>query len=167
LAAGGTDRLSIATRRDAATERVLFALAANRALDPSSKLAAAHWVGRKAYIDQLPATTADACYRAMDWLHQVRDALERQVFSQVATTLNLELDLLFFHTTSIYFEVDTEDSRSRGTRTAVPSPAARAGTRLPGIAETRARPMGRAGRWPDSACSASRRTTVTTRGTQE
>jgi hypothetical protein len=109
------------TRRDATTERVLFALAANRALDPSSKLAAAHWVGRKAYIDQLPATTDDACYRAMDWLHQVRDALERQVFSQVATTLNLELDLLFFHTTSIYFEVDTEDSRSRGTRTAVPS----------------------------------------------
>jgi hypothetical protein len=82
---------------------------ANRALDPSSKLAAAHWVGRKAYIDQLPATTADACYRAMDWLHQVRDALERQVFSQVATTLNLELDLLFFDTTSTYFEVDTED----------------------------------------------------------
>ena len=31
------------TRRDAATERVLFALVANRALDPSSKLAAAHF----------------------------------------------------------------------------------------------------------------------------
>ena len=37
------------TRRDAATERVLFALVANRALDPSSKLAAAHWAGRKAH----------------------------------------------------------------------------------------------------------------------
>jgi hypothetical protein len=30
------------TRRDASAERVLFALVANRALDPSSKLAAAH-----------------------------------------------------------------------------------------------------------------------------
>ncbi len=55
-----------ATRRDAATERVLFALVANRALDPSSKLAAAHWAGRNAYIDRLPATTDDACYRVMD-----------------------------------------------------------------------------------------------------
>ena len=31
------------TRRDTAAGRVLFALVANRALDPSSKLAAAHW----------------------------------------------------------------------------------------------------------------------------
>ncbi|HEV2256360.1 MAG TPA: IS1634 family transposase [Streptosporangiaceae bacterium] len=97
------------TRRDAATERVLFALVANRALDPSSKLAAAHWAGRNAYIDRLPATTDDACYRAMDWLHQVRDALERQVFSQVAAALDLQVDLLFFDTTSTYFEVDGED----------------------------------------------------------
>jgi hypothetical protein len=97
------------TRRDAATERVLFALVANRALDPSSKLAAAHWAGRKAHIDGLPATTDDACYRAMDWLHEVRHALERQVFSQVAAALDLEVDLLFFDTTSTYFELDEED----------------------------------------------------------
>jgi hypothetical protein len=97
------------TRRDAATERVLFALVANRALDPSSKLAAAHWVGRRAWIDRLPATTDDACYRAMDWLHQVKDAVEREVFHQVANLLNLEVDLLFFDTTSTYFVVDEED----------------------------------------------------------
>src|SRR6516164_1441034 len=97
------------TRRDAAAERVLFALVANRALDPSSKLAAAHWAGRKAHIDGLPATTDDACYRAMDWLMQVRDALEREVFAQVANLLNLEVDLLFFDTTSTYFELDAED----------------------------------------------------------
>jgi hypothetical protein len=62
------------TRRDTAAGRVLFALVANRALDPSSKLAAAHWVSRKAWIDRLPGTSDDACYRAMDWLHQVRGA---------------------------------------------------------------------------------------------
>jgi hypothetical protein len=97
------------TRRDAATERVLFALVANRALDPSSKLAAAHWAGRKAWIDHLPATTDDACYRAMDWLHQARAAVERQVFSQVAAALDLQADLLFFDTTSTCFEVGGED----------------------------------------------------------
>ena len=97
------------TRRDAAAERVLFALVANRALDPSSKLAAAHWVGRKAWIDRLPETSDDACYRAMDWLHQVRAAVEQEIFCQVANLLNLEVDLLFFDTSSTYFEVDEED----------------------------------------------------------
>jgi IS4 transposase len=97
------------TRRDASAERVLFALVANRALDPSSKLAAAHWVGRKAHIDGLPGTSDDACYRAMDWLHQVRGAVEKEIFHQVANLLNLEVDLLFFDTTSTYFELDEED----------------------------------------------------------
>ena len=112
------------TRRDAATERVLFALVANRALDPSSKLAAAHWAGRKAHIDRLPATTDDACYRAMDWLHQVRGPLERQVFSQVAAALDLEVDLLFFDTTSTYFEVDAEDEPVLRNKDGSPAPAA-------------------------------------------
>jgi Transposase DDE domain len=97
------------TRRDPAAERVLFALVANRALDPSSKLAAAHWVGRKAWIDGLPETSDDACYRAMDWLHQVRAAVEQEIYGQVANLLNLEVDLLFFDTTSTYFELDCED----------------------------------------------------------
>jgi hypothetical protein len=97
------------TRRDPAAERVLFALVANRALDPSSKLAAAHWVGRKAWIDRLAETSDDACYRAMDWLHQVKDPVEKEIFGQVANLLNLEVDLLFFDTTSTYFELDEED----------------------------------------------------------
>ena len=115
------------TRRDAATERVLFALVANRALDPSSKLAAAHWAGRKAHIDGLPATTDDACYRAMDWLHQARDALERQVFSQVAAALSLEVDLLFFDTTSTYFELDEEDEPLLREKDGSPAPGGRRG----------------------------------------
>ena len=97
------------TRRDAAAERVLFALVANRALDPSSKLAAARRAGRKAHIDGLPETSDDACYRAMDWLHQVKDAVEKEIFGQVANLLNLEVDLLFFDTTSTCFETGEED----------------------------------------------------------
>nr|WP_248962087.1 hypothetical protein [Sphaerisporangium perillae] len=42
----------------------------------------------------------------MDWLHEVRDDLEKQVFDQVANLLNLEVDLLFFDTTSTYFELE-------------------------------------------------------------
>jgi DDE family transposase len=109
----GIDRvmttLLAGTRRDPVTERVLFALVANRALAASSKLAAAGWVGRSVHIDGLPETTDDACYRAMDWLHDVAPELEQQVFGQVANLLNLEVDLLFFDTTSTYFELDEAD----------------------------------------------------------
>ncbi|TMR02644.1 IS1634 family transposase [Nonomuraea turkmeniaca] len=97
------------TRRGPYTERVLFALVANRALDASSKLAASHWVGRRAHIESLASCSDDACYRAMDWLHECRDAIENKVFDQVATLLNLQVDLLFFDTTSTYFEIDTPD----------------------------------------------------------
>ncbi|MGW4412800.1 IS1634 family transposase [Nonomuraea sp. NPDC004702] len=114
------------TRRSPFTERVLFALVANRALDASSKLAASHWVGRNAHIDGLTDCSDDACYRAMDWLHQVQDSVERKVFDQVATLLNLEVDLLFFDTTSTYFEIDEPDEPiardQRGIRLPDPDP---------------------------------------------
>jgi hypothetical protein len=102
-------RLLKGRRLDDSAERVLFALVANRALAPSSKLAAARWASEDVLIDGLPSTTDDACYRAMDWLLQIKDALEKEVFHQVANLLNLEVDLLFFDTTSTYFETGEAD----------------------------------------------------------
>jgi hypothetical protein len=96
-------------RRDPRVERVLFALVANRALAASSKLAAAGWVNHDVHIHGLPATTDDACYRAMDWLLEIAHDLEKAVFWQVASLLDLEVDLLFFDTTSTYFELDEPD----------------------------------------------------------
>ncbi|MBB4944218.1 hypothetical protein FHR32_008621 [Streptosporangium album] len=55
------------------------------------------------------STSDDACYRAMDWLHDVRERLEAEIYNQVANQLNLEVDLLFFDTTSTYFELDEAD----------------------------------------------------------
>ena len=51
----------------------------------------------------------DACYRAMDWLIAVEDRLARGVFDAVAHLLNLEVDLIFFDTTSTYFETEQAD----------------------------------------------------------
>ncbi len=96
-------------RRDASAERVLFALVANRALAPSSKLAASRWASEDACIAGLPETSDDACYRAMDWLLEIQGFLEREVFHSVASLLNLEVDLLFFDTTSTYFCCDEAD----------------------------------------------------------
>ncbi len=91
-------------RLDARAERVIFAMVANRALEPLSKLAASKWLCERAWIDGLAEVDEDACYRAMDWLLEVEDALAEQVYFATADLLNLEVDLLFFDTTSTYFE---------------------------------------------------------------
>jgi hypothetical protein len=102
-------RLLKGRRRDETAERILFALVANRALAPSSKLAASRWVNEDALVTGLPVTSDDACYRAMDWLTEITGDLERKVFDNLADLLNLEVDLLFFDTTSTYFETEDED----------------------------------------------------------
>jgi hypothetical protein len=96
-------------RLDPAAERVLFALVANRALAPSSKLAATRWIEHDAHIPGLTATSDDACYRAMDWLLTIEDKLTEEIYWQVADLLNLEVDLLFFDTTSTSFETGEPD----------------------------------------------------------
>src|SRR5216110_1561823 len=104
-------------RDNSANERVLFALVASRALAPSSKLAASDWVNNDVHIPGLPATSDDACYRAMDWLYAIRGELEKEIYHQVADLLNLEVDLLFFDTTSTYFELgDADDPVARNWR---------------------------------------------------
>jgi transposase len=92
-------------------ERVLFALVANRAIDPMSKLATAEWASNDVAVAGLEAMDEDQAYRAMDLLVEADAQAEVQeaVFFAVADLLNLEVDLLFFDTTSTYFEADTED----------------------------------------------------------
>src|SRR3954451_833368 len=109
-------RLLAGTRRDARTERVLFGLVAARAIEPGSKLATAGWLTRRTHIDGLTdgdgeagGVSEDECYRAMDWLIDAAPQLEVEVFWSVASLLDLDVDLLFFDTTSTYFEIDEGD----------------------------------------------------------
>ena len=99
-------RLLEGRRLDPRAERVIFAMVANRALEPLSKLAASKWVTERAWIAELPELDEDSCYRSMDWLLEVQDELSEAVYFATADLLNLEVDLLFFDTTSTYFERD-------------------------------------------------------------
>jgi hypothetical protein len=88
-------------------ERTIFAMVANRlSVRPLSKLAGCSWVAERAFIDGLPEVSDDACYRAMDFLHAALPELQERVFFKVASLLDLEVDLLFFDTSSIYWETD-------------------------------------------------------------
>src|SRR3954452_23087337 len=114
-------RLLANTRRDDRVERVLFALVAAGAIAPASKLATAAWLTRRTHIPGLtdippdeagepPGVGEDECYRAMDWLIGAAPQVEREVFWSLASLLELEVDLLFFDTTSSYFEIDDADA---------------------------------------------------------
>jgi hypothetical protein len=78
-----------------ATERVLFALVAQRALKPGSKLAATDWVAKRVVVEGCPGFTDDAAYRGMDFLLRALGEIAGEVFGSVATLLNLDLDLVF------------------------------------------------------------------------
>jgi hypothetical protein len=96
-------------------ERVLFAMVANRAVDPMSKLATAEWASNDVAVPGLESLDEDQAYRAMDLLvaADAQAEVQEAVFFAVADLLNLEVDLLFFDTTSTYFERDTEGRRRR------------------------------------------------------
>ena len=93
-----------------AVERVVFALVAQRALEPGSKLAATRWVAERVAIENLPGCTDDQAYRAMDFLLEVLGEVAGEIFASVAHLLNLDLDIIFVDTTSTHWEVDDADA---------------------------------------------------------
>ena len=103
IAAAGARRLD-----GAAVERTIFAMVANRlSVKPLSKLAGCDWVADRAFVQGLPEVSDDECYRAMDFLHATLPALQERVFFNVASLLDLEVDMLFFDTSSTYWQTDS------------------------------------------------------------
>jgi len=95
--------------------RAIFAMVANRCLSPSSKSAVSDWIEKDVHIPGLPQVDVQVLYRAMDFLLENQARLEEEIYWAVADLLNLEVDLLFFDTTSTYFETeDLTDLKKRG-----------------------------------------------------
>ncbi|MGB8254908.1 MAG: IS1634 family transposase, partial [Pseudonocardiaceae bacterium] len=90
-------------------ERVIFALVAQRALEPGSKLAGTKWVAQRVFIEHLAAFSDDQAYRAMDFLLDALGEIASEVFTSVAHLLNLDCDIVFVDTTSTYWEVEVAD----------------------------------------------------------
>ena len=91
-----------------AVERVVFALVAQRALEPGSKLTAT--MGRRAGGPRLPGRADRRSGLPGDGLPARRAQRDRRRdLSSVAHLLNLDLDIVFVDTTSTYWEVETAD----------------------------------------------------------
>ncbi|MBV8712276.1 MAG: IS1634 family transposase [Solirubrobacterales bacterium] len=102
-------RTAAGGRMDEGVERVVFALVAQRALEPGSKLAATRWVAERVAIEGLTGFSDDQAYRAMDFLLEALGEIAGEVFASVAHLLNLDLDIVFVDTTSTYWELEVAD----------------------------------------------------------
>jgi hypothetical protein len=101
VAGGGRGRSGV--------ERAIFTMVCQRCLEPASKLEATRWVGRDVVIDGVSGVSDDQLYRAMDFLLACSERVQESVFFSVAHLLNLEVDVIFFDTTSTYFETEPGD----------------------------------------------------------
>ena len=106
-------------------ERALFAMVANRCCAPSSKrYCHEQWLAEDVRIERCESLELHHLYRAMDFLEAHKEAIEEGLYFRIADLLNLDVELMFYDTTSLHFEVDEddvgvgEDERVRGSQAA-------------------------------------------------
>jgi len=94
-------------------ERALLAMVANRLCDPDSKLGVwDRWLST-VYLPSCQGLKLRQMYEAMDLLHAHAEQVEKTVFFQTADLFNLEVDLIFYDTTTASFSIDAEDEPER------------------------------------------------------
>jgi transposase len=94
-------------------ERALLAMVANRLCDPESKLGVwDRWLST-VYLPSCQGLKLRQMYEAMDLLHAHAEQVEKTVFFQTADLFNLEVDLIFYDTTSASFSIDAEEEPER------------------------------------------------------
>ena len=91
-------------------ERALFAMVANRACAPCSKLYCfQQWLAEEVRIEGTEGLALHHLYRAMDFLEANKEAIEEAIYWRIADLLNLDVELIFYDTTSLHFEIDEND----------------------------------------------------------
>ncbi len=89
-------------------ERALLAMTANRLCEPESKLGVwDRWLPR-VHLAGCDELKLEHMYEAMDMLLKHVDEVEEEVFFKVANLFNLDVDVVFFDTTTASFQIDLE-----------------------------------------------------------
>ena len=98
------------SKGDFAVERALFAMVAHRACAPSAKLYCYdQWLREDVRIDQTDTLALHHLYRAMDLLEAHKEDIEKALYFRLADLLNLDVELIFYDTTSLHFAIDEID----------------------------------------------------------
>jgi|Deesub1362A_J573_1020465.scaffolds.fasta_scaffold14089_1 transposase len=91
------------TESNSRLDEAVYAMVLNRICDPLSKRAVHRWVKsiqRPAFAD----LELQHFYRALDFLIDHKETIENALFAETRNLFNIELDMVFWDTTSTYFE---------------------------------------------------------------
>ncbi len=87
-------------------DEAVFAMVLNRLMDPNSKYRIFRkWV-QTVHAKGLSDIQLHHYYRALDFLSEQKDEIEKQLYGQLTDLTNLDVDIVFYDTTSSYFEGD-------------------------------------------------------------
>jgi len=97
-------------------ERALLAMVANRLCEPESKLGVwDRWLST-VYMPSCDSLKLEQMYEAMDLFYEHAAEVEKHIFFQTANLFNLQVDLIFYDTTTASFSIDDEDETEGGVR---------------------------------------------------
>jgi len=92
-------------------ERACFAMVANRACAPSAKLYCyEQWIREDVHIQGVEDLALHHLYRSMDFFEKHKDELEKAIYFRLSDLLNVDVELIFYDTTTLHFEIDEEDA---------------------------------------------------------
>ncbi len=95
----------------------IFVMVANRTLEPVSKLYCwEQWLREEVFLPHGNELELHHLYLGMDLLENHKEAIEKSVYFAMADLMNADVDLIFYDTTSLHFEVDEEDEAELGKR---------------------------------------------------
>jgi transposase len=82
-------------------------------LQPYSKLYChEQWLKEEVFLPEGQELQLHQLYRAMDFLLVHQERVEKAIYFKMADLMNADVDLLFYDTTNLHFEVDEEDETS-------------------------------------------------------
>lgn len=97
-------------------DKALLAMVANRLCEPESKLGVwDRWL-EKVYMPACNSLHLENMYEALDLFYDHAKAVEKHIFFETANLFNLQVDLIFYDTTTASFAIDYEDDTDSGLR---------------------------------------------------
>jgi transposase len=98
------DSLVSHTKIEFSVTEAIFAMVLNHLMDPQSKIQVAEWAREEVYEPRFESLQLHHYYRALDFLAERKAAIEEQLFLADTDLFSRTLDIVFFDTTSTYFE---------------------------------------------------------------
>ena len=91
------------TEKTSPLAEAAFAMVLNRLCDPQSKLGVSEWA-TTVYRQEFEQLQLQHYYKSLDFLAEYKDKLEVNLFHRIMNLFSMDLDLVFWDTTSTYFE---------------------------------------------------------------